>query len=1123
MKLYAQAKQRLNKLRTTLRECRKSRTDQVRSLAKKRGRAEYKRRWETVEARLVKTKADASTWLSERSWSRWKRLGDILQRARARIAERSLLALAELSKSRFAVHSPWKRRRRESLRVLSSLVRDEFSFTWLFLLAFGIPFLPIPWSLGRFADPTAHPAKSESFLQALWQVEGVTLAMAIAVVVFVFQAVYASRLGGSLRQFAEDTGLFGIFYVGVYGVGLDGLVLLGGGHSAPGGWAATWATIWGAVDGALLILLFVSTIHAIEPGAMHRRRLARARREIERETEALILRRISMNLLKSYCEANGIEFVAAFGSAPTRTAVAITPRRAGEIRDVRLWRLRKLGAAARKLNQPPPRLRGYLDIAVAEDTELLWAEPAVVKQVRRVGRIFRIGRRQRERAFRATIEQLHDEATRVIANPTPGAYEDILETYSEMLLALPATWARYGQDYGPSVAGEVSPFELGFLDYLGSDLYDELRAAVLGSNRQVARDALNFPLGVATDAIPLRATALTSRMLNLLVAVIDALVRMPESDTKNDLIDSIVLSLDNYGDFRIEPLITDDDSDSATREAGKVLMLQLYEVLAEISKRILDWDASRTDLVGKFNGIYEKFFRYWTPENADPQRWELELAEQQDAPADQIEALCARVEENEAKTALHKELDDWRLLHRLGLLFWVFRHVRDGADATWAAAWPTFANYFGDVPRMAEILDRAITVDRDRTRWSSWVLETLPSGEAYSIGVDHELIETFIVRALELVSPDGPPPEIEPMESTRGRLDDPQATVDAVIARPHLAPLLPDDRLADRVRVLVEALTNSNQVRQEREEQKIIDAPLVAEKIDQFATKLRENWESQRWLHGALDAAGAVELGRGEAPERAGSQINTWLPKAFFISDPLVLGADIAANRYGAGLAQHERTTYVDNLLPATLVPAAGEQPLSDQLRGLIQSLRDDGFDPTLILVPYNWTLTQSLGIAPYRDQGGEDERPEWAREESSRDAAIGEIEGIPVCRIHSGIDDRLVVVDLHRFATWRQWLIDGQQITISIDEVNEVEAERLAREQAEREQAERAKRAEAPESEGPADDQPPEDVEQEIDLQTRVQQIRRNVRLLAQVRYEIVVRELGAARALEIPEGLRR
>jgi hypothetical protein len=312
-----------------------------------------------------------------------------------------------------------------------------------------------------------------------------------------------------------------------------------------------------------------------------------------------------------------------------------------------------------------------------------------------------------------------------------------------------------------------------------------------------------------------------------------------------------------------------------------------------------------------FNGIFEKFFRHWDPQYDDPQRWELEHAEQQGADEATVAELRAAVAENEARVALRDELDDWRLMHRLGLMFWVLRHVRQGRDPAWVEAWPVFANYIGDVSKLARILDKAIEADfRDRGRWSNWILDTLPKGEAHMIGVDSELIDAFIVRALQLVYPEGPAPEIEPMDWTRARLDDPQQSVKRITDQTALAPLLPDNRLDEHAQLLVEALIASNRERQEREDQKTIDAPLSDVKLAEFETALQQTFENERWLHRALQAAGGVEVVNDEPAEDVhGSQINTWLPKSFFIEQPQVFGADTAAHRYGGALAGHERTS----------------------------------------------------------------------------------------------------------------------------------------------------------------------------------------------------------------------
>jgi hypothetical protein len=1026
----------------------------------------------------------------------YERLRGLPRDVRDLYVESSLVRVAELGKSELAVTPRWRRRQRDAGEWLTHRMRAESSWWWLLLLASGVLWLPVPWGFRRFEDPS----RAESFLQALWQVQGATLAIALAVVIFVFQAVYASRLSGSLRQFAEETGLFPIFFFGVYAVAIDGVVLLGGGYGAPGGWAATWATIWAAIEGGLLVVLFVSTIRAIEPSALHGRRLTRARREIERETERLILKRIAVNVLGQFCEQNGIEFTAAFGSAPSATAIAVTPPHAGQIKDVRLRRLRKLGRAAQAQDLPQPRLRAYLDVPVGDTSELLWAEPTVIATMRNPWRIFRFRRQRSKRDFRDTIQQLHDEATRVIANPTPGAYGDVLDVYEDMLLALPTTWAKYGRDYAPAIAGEVSPFELGFLDYLGRDLYDEIRAAVLGPNRQIAFDAFRFPVRIAHRAVELRATALSGRMLNLLVAVLDALIRAPDSEVKRDLLESLETSLTTYGEYQIEPLITDREHDAATRDVGRVAMRQLYETLAEICKRILDIDPGKTDLIGVFNSIYEKFFRHWHPEHDEPWPWELEHAQERGADEATLAHLRVAVAENEARVALRDELDDWRLMQRLGLMFWVLRQVRDERDPTWAEAWPVFANYIGDVPKLARILDKAIEADfQDRARWSNWILDTLPKGEVHGIGVDGELIDAFIVRALELVNPDGPPPEIEPMEWTRGRLDDPEASIKRITDQAALAALLPDDRLDERAQVLVEALVTSNRERQEREDQKTIEAPISDAKLADFETELQQTFEAERWLHRALEAAGAVEVVNEEPPEDVhGSQINTWLPKSFFVEEPRVFGSDSAAHQYGGALAGHEREFFVEELRQAPLIQANPDDPLADQLRALIAALTGDGFEPSLVVTPFSWTVMRSLHVELYRGAGGQVEPPEWAAADDGRGVAFGAFDGIPVCRIHRGLDDRIVVVDLSRFASWRDWIPGAEPISFQFDYLNEVEAEQLARDK-------------------------PQLFEADGDLAARTKAIRMHVRLLAQVRYELELREREAARGLEVPEGLRR
>ena len=366
------------------------------------------------------------------------------------LASRSLRFAAWHAQQQLRVGSRWKRRARWCLVRIRDLARDEFSIVIVVALA-AVVFLPTHWHFRSFAG---HPDRAGSFLQALWVVEGGTLAITLAVVIFVFEAI-SKTATSSLRQFAEEVGLYLVFYIGAVGVVLDGIVLLGGGQGAPNGWAATWATCWGGIDACALISLFIAVVRSLEPGALRGRRLHRARGEIEQETQRLIHRRIALTILSRLCaEQYVIDFTPVFALPPSATAITVFAGRAGQVTDIRLRRLRRLGHAAHELGLPQPRLRAQLGVAVAETTELLWAEPPALERVRRARRIFVFGRRVPQQAFRTTLRRLRHEAMVAISDPISGDYRDVMDVYEELLLVPPRVWAQYGADFGPESPAE---------------------------------------------------------------------------------------------------------------------------------------------------------------------------------------------------------------------------------------------------------------------------------------------------------------------------------------------------------------------------------------------------------------------------------------------------------------------------------------------------------------------------------------------------------------------------------------------------------------------------------------------------------------------------------------------
>ncbi|MHB8059971.1 MAG: DUF2254 domain-containing protein [Gaiellaceae bacterium] len=930
----------------------------------------------------------------------------------------SLARMARREKTRLATEPRYLRFRQRTARKTVELARDELSFVWLAAFAFGV--LTQPWiPFHGFSVFNHTDAASSNFIGILWQVQGAALGLSLAVVLFVFQSVHGNRLGGSLRDFAEETWLFPIFYAGLIGLVLDGLVLLHAGQGAPGGWAASWAAIWAGGTAVALGFLFVFTIRAIDPRALQRLRLERTRRAIEAETEDVIFRRVALVALDQFCKENAIEYVPMFGRA-AQGAVTVRAKRDGEVRDIRLRRLRCLAQRMALHDAPKPLLRVEIGSFVRAGTELLSLDGRHGSPAK-LARSFRIRRSDREQ-FRSVLEDLHDEGLVAIRTPSPATYSAISELYERVLLVLPETWARYGQEYVEGIAGGANPFELTVQDYLERQLYEEMTQAARSSSRDVAHDALDLPIAVAQRALELKALALTRRMILLWVAARRSMLRDADSEDVRRLLEWSWLRMSGYA-RRPEMMITENGATAESQDLGKDALLQVWDGYAALCKDILDVRPSDTALLSQINEVWNQPLRYWDPEHANPREWHLQSAIERGEDADVVERIRGELAENQRQIELKREIVDWRAVQRLGLLFWILRSARErGGAERWIPAWQNFAGYFGDVPRLAQILDKGIEADwEDRGRWSNWVLDTLPKREVHGIAVDAEFIQTFVVLALSLMSPDGPPPQIAPLKFGRGRLEDPQAIVRGIIEIKNLKPLLPADRIQERADLLITALEQMQATQKANEEQTIIDAVLDEDLVLTFTEKLRAAWRNSKTLRPAFAAAGTIEPVPDEQDELSGSQVKRWLPKGLFVSEPRVFGLEHIAEEYGRDLAQWEWKALVHAADIADVPEVLRVGSAAQRLRAAVAELRIGGYTPSLVVAPIDWHTSQALELTPAPDRGGDAVSPHWLVAGEGRSSFIGAIEGIPVLDHHHVPDGHLYVFDLARFGKFRE------------------------------------------------------------------------------------------------------
>jgi hypothetical protein len=891
-------------------------------------------------------------------------------------------------------------------------------------------------------------------LEILWQVQAASLALSLAVVIFIFEAVYSARPRPSIRDLAEGVGLPALFYAGVGGLALTGMVVLGGGSGAPGGWAATWAVIWAALSGAGLIALFVVMLRDIEPDALYGRWLARLREQVEQAIEAEIFQRVAINLLNDVCRLAEIEFHPVFGSWGRTQLQQINAPQRGVIWDINLWRVAKAGRLSIELNvarangDEKPAVLVYIGGAIGEGQPVMRVARAVAWQLD-LERAFKLREREPGTALDVALTQLHDEAVRLIRDGSPGAYARITDVYESLLLSQPETWARYGQRFGPDVAGGLHPFDFTLFDRVQRRLYEELELAVMSPSREIGRDALNLPIAVAFRTIEPRAIALAGRMLQLFAAVENALIRAPASDKQSALFGNSWLRLTQYG-RAVEHLVTDDESSAEDRAYGATALRQVFEAYALIAKSFIDQNPRETGSFREINRYLNNFLRHWNPEHDRPHEWEIgHLEARDDTHPREVEQFRSQLADKLARVTIKAEMDAWRAAQRFALLAWSLRRLRESGDTVYVEPWNAFVGYFGDVGTTARVVDHVLEADfRDGAPWSHWTLAELPPTAHYG-GLEGEFLQTFVVVALSRVDPGGPVPQIPVLEWLANQSANIQQVIEAVLAQETLRRLLPAERLEERAETVIAAIDAMRRARDERREQRLIDAPLGPEAVEAFRTAVRTTWESHRLIGPALICAGMYEVPDGAPPDatRFGIQPERTL-KGLFIEEERIHGGDTHAADIGRALAASEVRHYAELAREATELVADGAESLAETLRRAISEVRQHGSD-LIVLMPLEWRLIQALELTLAQPRGGNAEPPRWvSEEEESREWFVGNADDVPVFELYELPPARLVVIALDRFACWRQWkLDDDHQVHVSITDYDDDVARSLVEE----------------------------------------------------------------------------
>jgi hypothetical protein len=251
----------------------------------------------------------------------------------------------------------WRRVRRPGLSVL------------LPVAIVGPLFAPVHWSLGALKNERG----AQAFLGTLWQVEASIVALALAVILFAFEA-FSNRAdvgpGYELREFATDTQIPLVIYGGLTSLIAVGITLLGGGYGAPGGWAATWATLAAVLVGGLVAFAFAATLYALDSRRIRERVQRLVRSTVARLVQQDAVERHGAILLQNWCQDHGVNWQLFLASPPTPGEFTIRAPSDGHVRDLRIRRLHRFLQA-----DGSARLFVRLGSAVARDDRVLAIDP----------------------------------------------------------------------------------------------------------------------------------------------------------------------------------------------------------------------------------------------------------------------------------------------------------------------------------------------------------------------------------------------------------------------------------------------------------------------------------------------------------------------------------------------------------------------------------------------------------------------------------------------------------------------------------------------------------------------------------------------------------------------------
>ncbi len=637
------------------------------------------------------------------------------------------------------------------------------------------------------------------------------------------------------------------------------------------------------------------------------------------------------------------------------------------------------------------------------------------------------------------------------------------------------------------------------------NLGSELREAARSDVRDIAFDAAYMPARIARRAFELDAIELSRRALGLSTIVYTTAGRGPTTEVAEVVKYKAWRHLYEFARYPLASYV--EEREGVSEEEHRKASEFLRQVFAAYNSLLVQMVELRDlETLREADRAWFRILLHWAPEHEEPFEELVDAMARELGEEDpRVRETRQQVEAKRQRVAVKEELFGLRTAYRYGLCFWALRRLREAeAPGEWVSIFEFLASYFKSVDSIVWATGVALTAEaEDTVPWSDWILSDLPQEEAHYIGADPEILRAFVTLMLLSTDLEARAFSMGPLEWMPVKLEQVEQLLDEVLRDEALMNyLLPSEgRLQERAEVLRAALRRSAQEQKELEEEKIRESPLEPEKLEDFKSSLREGWVENRLVAPLFQLVGSYEELSEHPPGDTGwFGTDEWLPKDMFVPKSHIYGIEGVAHQYGFELASGEVRELLNKLSDS---PGEGEEagPFPEKVHEILHKMAEEGYSPSVILAPMSWRLMRDMDIEGGPRRRNDPSPPEGIPPEAARNNFRGRVDEVPVFELLRTPKDRIWIVDLAAFATWRQWLVNegGEYLRIEFEDFDEEQALDLAQEN--------PNMFRSDEQESVAD---------------RAAAIRSSVYLRVRERFEIKVKDQKAARWLDVPEELR-